>query len=247
MKTSALAVALAWVACLTSDLDAQETDERSIISPERSNRFAGPAVEESTTGSFFLRLNSLNGEFESGEDGGDWDEVWNNGVGFGFDLTWLIPVGKQIHVGPYGSITLDMFQGKEIVDEDIGGNEVIEFDPLMTTRIVLGLASRQTFGRIFVEERLGLGGGYYFETDFDFSAPGFSESGTVIEATMVATFEARLLAGMRPSESSELVMGVGFEAMGAPNNDDSEDSFFSDASFKRMESFVITIAFSFHF
>src|SRR5687767_1600464 len=118
MKTSAIVVALG-VACLASALDAQETDPRSVISPERHGSFTGGAVEEVTIGSFYLRISNLNGELESGEDGDedvDWDEVWNDGLGFGFDLTWLLPVGRQIHIGPFASATFDLFSGNETVD-----------------------------------------------------------------------------------------------------------------------------------
>jgi hypothetical protein len=233
-------------ACLSPSAATQETDSRGILSPDRHQTKGGAApVEEAVVWSAELRLSTLRGDFES--DDVKWDDIFKDGLGFGLDVAWLMPISPRIQLGPYFSATVDSFQGQRIRDEDPAGPEILSFDHLMTARFLVGAASRQTFGRLFFEERAGVGGGYYFDTEFKFRDPFSSMTGDLIDASLEYTMELRFRAGIEVGGGIEFALGVGFEIMGAPDRaQDAKDFIFED-SFKRKECRVITAGLSARF
>src|SRR5688572_14328172 len=155
--------------------------EDSILSPERHGPAAAP-VQEAVAWSIDLRMSKLGGDFDSGEST-KWDEIFQDGVGVGFDLAWWMPAHPKILVGPYFSATFDVFQGREItLDPTLP--ETVSFDDLLTMRFVLGVGAREHVERFFFEQRVGVGMGYFMDSEFDYNVPGLNVSGDLIEATM---------------------------------------------------------------
>jgi len=224
-------------------------DGQDVVSPERGATQLKPG-EERVLGSAEFRFSTLKGKLtDSNEDveSTDWDEVFKDGYGLGLDLAWWIPVGPRFHAGPYAGVSLDVFQGERIRDEDVFGPEILTFDHLMTTRFLLGVGARQTFGRVFLEERVGAGGGYYFEMDFKYRNPFGEVSGTLMDSKLTWTTEARVRAGVELGDGAEFVMGVGYELTGAPDLGDEGREFVFEESFRRKLSLVLTAGFSWRF
>ena len=217
-------------------------EDRPILSPERHGTKAAP-VEDATVWSIDLRLSKLSGDFDGGEDAAEWEELFQDGIGVGFDLAWWMPVHPWIQVGPYVSVTFDVFQGRELT-LDPSGTEELSFDDLMIPRLAVGMGARQSHQRLFLEERVGVGGGYYLDAGFDFSDSLGGVDGDLIDASFVFTFEARLRAGIMVSDSVSFDLGVGFEMMGAPDRAQDARDFAFESTFKRKETTVITAGFS---
>lgn len=158
-----------------------------------------------------LRLSDLKGELDGDID---WDGLFENGVGLRLHGAYLWPIGDSLRLGPYLSFGFDGWSG----DEETVSGVTFEPDPLLSVRLMTGLAFRQELSRVlFLEERLGVGLVHWSSSDVDVSAGGPPVTMDGVETSDKFAFEAELRGGVRLWKIVLLGMGFSYGKLGAPD------------------------------
>jgi hypothetical protein len=181
-----------------------------------------------------LRVTDLNGEFELGVPT-NWDDLWNTGVGVGLSLAFLNEIDSGFHLGPYVALSGDVFMAND--EEDLLPLGFEDIDDLIVGRGMVGVATRFTFGPVFLEARAGLGGVFYTATEL---TPTAGTAVEILEGSAHFGWEARGTFGAMIGDSSSITISFGYETNDGPNGTDG-----TGLEPKDLKSFVLQIGLSF--
>lgn len=140
---------------------------------------------------------------------GDYDDVWDLGIGIGVELDYLVKADPAWSFGPYAGVDVERFAGQE---ETVGGAR-LDADDLTILNVMFGLKGAARVDPAFLlESRLGVGFSHFFSTD------GEIDGGASIELLGASTEiagETGLRAVFTPGSALKLVFGGGVRLRGS--------------------------------
>ena len=190
-----------------------------------------------------IRFTDLGGSLD-GEN--DWSDFFDAGVGLEVGYEYLHPVSRKVNIGGYFRTAIDRFAGDKADVSDEFGPLFVEADDMIFFRFTLGGRIRETFGKFFMDQSIGIGFVTYPDVDGDVSddlgplgSASFIEGGTEFTVELAARF------GFILSPVASLWASFGYENNGAPDvASDVDDGTFD---YENQKNFVFTIGASFNF
>lgn len=158
-----------------------------------------------------IRIPFLGGSMSNMGD--NWTDFFaSSGVGIGLDGSYLWSVSSKVALGVYTSLAVDFISGKSVTVATSSGPVTEDFDDLVTTRFMFGGRIRETFGRFFMDQNIGIGFANIGSVDADVGGVTVG----VIDDSTVFAFEMGLRLGVVVSRVVDLGMSLMYYYNGAP-------------------------------
>lgn len=141
-------------------------------------------------------------------DGGDYEDVFDLGLGVGLELDYVVPAGTGWGFGPYAGVDVLRFSGEE---ENFDG-VVVDADDLTILNALFGIKSVVRIDAAFlIEARLGVGFSHFFSTDASIEGGPDIE---LLDASTEIAGEAGFRAVFEPGGGIRLSFGAGARLRG---------------------------------
>ncbi|HZE97317.1 MAG TPA: hypothetical protein VE981_09845 [Planctomycetota bacterium] len=204
----------------------------------------GPEVIHEVSLGF--RLPILGGD-NNNKTGDKWSDVYRP-VGFGFFAQYsaLFRVSPVVSVGPYISVSTDVFVGDLVTADTTAGNAgLIDVDPISETRLVFGARVREQWGAFVFDQNLGIGPIFYGSGTGTQNFLVTDDEVEIIKASANLTFEIGFRVAAAVSRHVDLGLGFVYELNGRPDvgKDITDPTFEFKAQSNLVISFVINLNF----
>lgn len=140
---------------------------------------------------------------------GDYDDVFDLGIGLGLELDYLMDADLGWSFGPYAGVDVERFDGQE---ETVGGAR-LDVDDLTILNVLFGLKGALRVDPAFLLElRLGVGFSRFFSVDAELEG---GPSIDFFDASTEIAGETGLRAVFSPGPALKLEFGGGFRLRGS--------------------------------
>jgi hypothetical protein len=192
--------------------------------------YPGRRVDEYRELSVGVRVPFLAGDIDN--FGEKWTDYFESvGVGLEISGARLWSVSDKVAIGVYLSLDVDMFSGKTI---DVGGIQEA-FDDLTMVRFMVGCRVRETFGKFFMDQNIGIGLVSYSPVNAD----ALGTSVGVIDGSTVFAFEIGYRFGIVISPVVDLGMSLSYNYNAAPDPSSDLTAVIPDLKYSAQSNFVL--------